>query len=83
MPRRIETIPIAIGGGAIDGLAYIGGLASLTGKSAYIVFVGPFRGQRLRPQRAVHQAFAVGVEASPGGGSGGPLSERLRADGDL
>lgn len=64
-PRRIETVPIAVGGWAIEGLAYIGGLAALTGRSAYIILVGPFRGQRLRPQRALHQAFAVGVEAIP------------------
>lgn len=65
MPRRTETIPGAIGGWAIDGFAYIGGLATLTGQSARVIFVGPFRGQRLRPQRAVHQALAVGVEAIP------------------
>ena len=49
----------------MNGLAYIGGLATLAGQSAYFIFVGPFRGQRLRPQRALHQAMAVGVEAIP------------------
>src|SRR5271165_2112537 len=65
MLGKLETIPSAVGGWTISGLAYIGGLATLAGRSAYITFVGPFRGQRLRPQRALHQAMAVGVEAIP------------------
>lgn len=65
MVGRIETIPSAVGGWTINSLAYIGGLAALAGQSAYFTFVGPFRGQRLRPQRAIHQAMAVGVEAIP------------------
>src|SRR5271165_4100219 len=65
MLGKLETIPSAVGGWTISGLAYIGGLATLAGRSAYITFVGPFRGQRLRPQRAPHQAMAVGVEAIP------------------
>ena len=38
---------------------------AFAGQSAYLIFVGPFRGQRLHPQRALHQAMAVGVEAIP------------------
>jgi phospholipid/cholesterol/gamma-HCH transport system permease protein len=49
----------------MKGLAYVGGLARLAGESAYITFIGPFRGRRLRPQRAFHQAMAVGVQAVP------------------
>src|SRR5438093_632841 len=49
----------------MKGLAYVGGLARLAGESAYITFMGPFRGHRLRPQRAFHQAMAVGVQAVP------------------
>jgi phospholipid/cholesterol/gamma-HCH transport system permease protein len=54
-----------IGAATIDGLAYIGGLARLTGGSARAVFIDPFRGRKLRLSRAIHQAMAVGVEAVP------------------
>ena len=63
MLEKIEAMPGVVGARTIDGFAYIGGLATLTGQAAYVTFVGPFRGQRLRPQRAIHQAMAVGVEA--------------------
>ena len=63
--RKIEAIPSAVGEWTIDGLAYIGGLATLAGESAYFTFVGPFRGQPFRPRRAIQQAMAVGVEAIP------------------
>jgi phospholipid/cholesterol/gamma-HCH transport system permease protein len=49
----------------MEALAYLGSLAELAGRSVYITLVGPFRGRRLRPQRAIHQAMAVGVEAIP------------------
>jgi len=55
----------SVGRGAINGLAYVGELARLGGRTAYSTFVAPFRGQALRVQRAVHQAMAVGVEALP------------------
>jgi len=48
-----------------DGLAYLGSLASLAGRAAYFVFVGPFRGKPLRLHRAVSQAMAVGIRALP------------------
>jgi phospholipid/cholesterol/gamma-HCH transport system permease protein len=64
-PTIIEVVPGAIGALVIDGFAYIGGLTQLAGQSALIIFVEPFRGRRLHPQRAIHQAFAVGVEAIP------------------
>src|ERR1700756_3515463 len=63
--ERVEAIPRAVGALTINSFAYIGGLAALAGQSAYITFVGPFRGQRFRPYRAFHQAMAVGVEAIP------------------
>src|ERR1700752_4697335 len=63
--ERLGAIPRAVGAVTINSFAYIGGLASLAGQSAYVTFVGPFRGQRFRPQRALHQAMAVGVEAIP------------------
>jgi phospholipid/cholesterol/gamma-HCH transport system permease protein len=63
--EKVGAIPRAVGALTINSFAYIGGLASLAGQSAYVTFVGPFRGERLRPQRALHQAMAVGVEAIP------------------
>jgi phospholipid/cholesterol/gamma-HCH transport system permease protein len=63
--RRIEAVTEQIGEGTLDGLAYLGRLAHLAGRSASITFVGPFRGRPVRPHRAVHQAMAVGVEAVP------------------
>jgi phospholipid/cholesterol/gamma-HCH transport system permease protein len=62
---RITALPDRVGLETLKGLAYVGGLARLTGESAWVTFVGPFRGRRLRPQRAIHQAMAVGVEAVP------------------
>jgi len=55
----------AIGEGTINGLAYLGGLARITGGAARAVFVEPFRGGKLNLGRAVHQAMYVGVAALP------------------
>ena len=55
----------SIGEGAINGLAYVGNLARLTGGAARAVFVEPFRGRRLRLGSAVHQAMIAGVGAVP------------------
>ena len=63
--EKITAFPGRIGGATLNGLAYVGGLARLAGESAYITVVGPFRGRRLRLQRAFHQAMAVGVGAIP------------------
>jgi phospholipid/cholesterol/gamma-HCH transport system permease protein len=63
--QEITAVPERIGLETLRVLAYVGGLARLAGESAYITFIGPFRGQRLRPQRAFHQAMAVGVLAIP------------------
>ena len=54
-----------IGAATIDGLAYVGGLARLTGGAARAVFAAPFGGRKLKWTRAVHQAMSVGVEAIP------------------
>src|SRR6201997_1156180 len=54
-----------IGGGVLNGLAYLGSLTSLAGRAAYFAFVAPFRGRPLRVQRAVSQALEVGVRALP------------------
>jgi phospholipid/cholesterol/gamma-HCH transport system permease protein len=63
--EKILAVPSLVGLWTLNGLAYVGDLAALAGQSAYFTFVGPFRGQRLRPQRAIHQAMAIGVEAIP------------------
>lgn len=55
----------ATGRVTINGLAYLGGLARLSGQAAHYTFVAPFRGKPLRLERAIHQAMAVGVEALP------------------
>src|ERR1700683_525228 len=55
----------SIGAATIDGLAYVGNLARLTGGAARFVFIEPFRGRKLRLARAVHQGMSVGVEAIP------------------
>jgi phospholipid/cholesterol/gamma-HCH transport system permease protein len=54
-----------IGQATINGLAYLGDLAQLTGNAARAVFIGPFRGKSVSFTRAVHQAMAVGIEALP------------------
>src|SRR5690242_21614287 len=54
-----------IGGSITDGLAYLGGLASLGSRAAYFTFVGPFRGKPLRLRSAISQAMQVGVRALP------------------
>ena len=54
-----------IGGSVVDGIAYLGGLASLGGRAAYFTFVAPFRGKPLRVRQAISQAMQVGVRALP------------------
>lgn len=62
---QIESVPRRIGSRTLESLAYVGSLARITGRSAQITFVGPFRGQRVRLERSIQQAMAVGVEAIP------------------
>ena len=54
----------SVGAATIDGLAYVGGLARITGGAAKALFVEPGRVRKLL-SRSVHQAVAVGVEALP------------------
>jgi len=54
-----------IGAGTIHVLAYVGGLARLTGGAARAVFISPFQGKKLNLGRAIHQAMGVGVAALP------------------
>ena len=55
----------SIGRSTIDGLAYVGQLARLTGRATRDIFVTPPQGRGLRYRRAVHQAMSVGVESLP------------------
>jgi phospholipid/cholesterol/gamma-HCH transport system permease protein len=55
----------AIGRATVDTLAYVGALARIAGRAADSVFIAPWRGERFKLGRAVHQAMAVGVEALP------------------
>jgi phospholipid/cholesterol/gamma-HCH transport system permease protein len=54
-----------IGAATIDGLAYVGSLARLTGGALRAVFIFPFQGKKFHIGRAIHQAMSVGVEALP------------------
>ena len=62
---QIESVPGKVGLKTLDAIAYLGSLAQLAGRSSYVTFIGPFQGQRFRPQRALQQAIAVGVQAIP------------------
>lgn len=55
----------AIGRATVNGLAYIGELARLVGRAAHSAFIAPFQGEKMRMDRSVHQAMAVGVGALP------------------
>ena len=46
-------------------LGYLGSLASLGGRAAYYILVGPFQGKPLRLKSAISQAMDVGVRALP------------------
>jgi len=54
----------SVGAATISGLAYVGGLARITGGAAKALFVEPGRVGKLL-SRSIHQAMAVGVEAIP------------------
>ena len=54
-----------VGETVTDGVAYLGALASLVGRTGYYAFVGPFQGKPLRWQAAISQATEVGVRALP------------------
>ena len=63
--EQIAAVPGMSVLGLWTGLPTLAAWRALAGQSAYITFIGPFRGQRFRPHRAFHQAMAVGVEAIP------------------
>ena len=62
---QIEGIPKKLGERSLGGLAYLGSLTQLAGRSVEATVVDPFRGRPFRPQRAIQQAMAVGVQAVP------------------
>jgi phospholipid/cholesterol/gamma-HCH transport system permease protein len=55
---------IAVGSATERSIAYVGGLAELSGRSVRLLFVSPLRRDRML-LRAVHEAMAVGVGAIP------------------
>lgn len=63
--QKITALPNRVGAATLNGLAYVGGLARLAGESAYVTVIGPFRGQRVRLRRTIHQGMTVGVGAIP------------------
>ena len=63
--QQMGRVPRKIGAITLDSFEYVGSLVLLATHSAHEIFVAPFQGRRFRPQRAVHQAMAVGVEAIP------------------
>ncbi len=54
-----------IGESTLNGLGYVGSLASLAARAAYYTLVAPFHGKPLRLQRAISQAMDTGVRALP------------------
>jgi phospholipid/cholesterol/gamma-HCH transport system permease protein len=61
MPLLTETI----GEATINGLAYVGSLAQITGGAARALFAPPSGARKHRLLRGIHQGMAVGVEALP------------------
>src|SRR5271170_6756339 len=55
----------SIGRSTLDGLAYVGQLARLTGRATREIFTAPGQGSAMSYRRAIHQAMAVGVESLP------------------
>jgi phospholipid/cholesterol/gamma-HCH transport system permease protein len=54
-----------IGETTINGLGYVGSLASLAGRAAYYTLIAPLQGKPLRFHRAISQAMDTGVRALP------------------
>ena len=54
-----------IGESTLNGLGYVGSLASLAARAAYHTLVAPFQGKPLRLERAISQAMDTGVRALP------------------
>jgi len=65
LSKGIVELMSQTGGTVLDGLSYVGALASLGARAAYFGFIGPFQEKRLRLQRTISQAMEVGVRALP------------------
>src|SRR5258707_952769 len=63
---KTESFPflVRVGAATEDSLAYVGGLAQLTGRALLLLFVSPLK-RRRSLERAIHQAMIVGVGAVP------------------
>lgn len=59
------SVTATVGQATIDGLAYLGDLTLLTGRSLRALAIAPVQGKRFRAGRAIHQAMVVGVGALP------------------
>lgn len=59
------SVTETVGQATVDGLAYLGDITILMGRSLRALVIAPMRGQRFRAQRAIHQAMMVGVGAIP------------------
>lgn len=58
-------LTVQLGQTVLNALAYLGSLATLSGRAAYYAVVAPFQGKPVRAQRAVTQAMQIGVRALP------------------
>lgn len=54
-----------VGASVLDGISYVGSLATLSARAAYFTFIAPFQGKPARVQRAISQAMEAGVRALP------------------
>jgi phospholipid/cholesterol/gamma-HCH transport system permease protein len=54
-----------VGASVIEGIAYVGSLATLSVRAGYFTFVAPFKGKPARLQKAISQAMEAGVRALP------------------
>jgi phospholipid/cholesterol/gamma-HCH transport system permease protein len=54
-----------VGAVVLDGISYLGSLATLSSRAAYFTFIAPFKGKPARIQRAISQAMEAGVRALP------------------
>jgi phospholipid/cholesterol/gamma-HCH transport system permease protein len=54
-----------VGASVIDGLAYVGSLATLSVRAGYFTFVAPFKGKPVRIQKGFSEAMEAGVRALP------------------
>jgi phospholipid/cholesterol/gamma-HCH transport system permease protein len=54
-----------VGVTVLDTLAYLGRLANLAGRAAYVTIIGPFTGHPVRFSKVIEQAMEAGIRALP------------------